>query len=127
MKKSKIKLTRILTFLAVFAVIYILYQLIAVRLEQLWFMIFCFALLVSLIIFYAIYNKGYPRGDIDRASLPSSWSEKDKDIFISECKRRERITTPTLMLIIAISLVFLFDIAELYFGDKLKELKFWER
>lgn len=127
MKKSKIKPSHIIGFLVSFIILYVLYQLIAVRLEQLWFMILYFALLVSLIIFYVLYGKGYPKGDIDRSSLPSQWSENDKDIFIGECYRRRRLTIPALILIISLSLVFLFDIAELYFGDSIKALKFWER
>ena len=117
MKKS----TLFYSFLT-FAIVYTLYILIAVRLQQLWFMILYFVALCILILVYIWINRGFPQKEINHSSLPAEWSESDKNLFISECDRRRKITKPILIFIICIALVLIFDIIFLYFGDYIKKI-----
>ena len=111
----------IISYLCSFAILYILYQLIAVHFEQLWFMILYAVIFVLAIGVFFIYGNGFPQKEISRDSLPPEWSEQECEDFLSECKKRRRITHPLLIIALAIGTVFVFDIVFLYFGDTIKK------
>ena len=111
MKKSTV-----LSTLIIFAVLYVLYELIAVRLQQLWFMILYVSLLCVLIFAYFIVTANFPRGEVDPNTLPASWSQSDRELFLSECAKRRRIARPIIMLTVAIACVLLLDMVFLFLG-----------
>ena len=111
----------IISYLCSFAILYILYQLIAVHFEQLWFMILYAGIFVIAIAVFFIYGNGFPHKEISRESLQTEWNERECEDFIAECEKRRRITHPLLIIALAIGTVFIFDIVFLYFGDTIKK------
>ncbi len=111
----------VILYLCSFAVLYLLYQLVAVHFEQLWFMILYAVIFILAIAGYFIYGNGFPQKEVRRESLPQSWTEKQCDDFLSECAKRRRVTRPLLILALALGTVFVFDIVFLYFGDSLEK------
>ena len=56
---------------------------------------------------------------VSRNALPASWSEEQKDAFFEENAARARRSKPLLYLLIALCLVFFYDMVMLFLWDSL--------
>ena len=113
------KLPAILTVFLMTALLLIAYEIAIRLLWQPMFWIYFFAL-VALLLSYVVYNRGFSRTRVSRNSLPRTWSEAEKDEFYEDAARRKKKSRPVLFVIISLSLVFVYDIVALYFGDFLE-------
>ena len=109
----------VLTVILLTAVLLIAYEIAIRLLWQPMFWIY-FVALSALLVAFVVYNRGFTRTRVSRNSLPRTWSEAEKDEFYADAARRKKRSRPMLAFIIALGLVFLYDIVALWFGDFLE-------
>lgn len=68
---------------------------------------------------YFLYNRGFLHTRVSRNALPTTWSEGEKDAFFEEGKARTKRSKPLLYLLLALALVFLYDMIYLFLWDSL--------
>ena len=92
--------------------------------EQRWpfvFWLYFGALAVTGIVYF-LYNRGFTHTRVSRNDLPAAWSEGEKDAFFEENEQRFAKSKPLLYLLIALCLVFLYDMINLFLWDSLCEI-----
>ena len=73
---------------------------------------------VALVVYF-LYNRAFYHTRVSRNELSASLSNAEKDAFFEEGERRARRSRPLLYLIIALGLVFLYDMILLFLWDSL--------
>ena len=77
------------------------------------------ALTVGFLAAYIIYNRGFPRRDINRDMLSDDLSNAEKDAIIDEVKRKFEKSKWMLTVIFPLVLTFCFDLFVLYILEPL--------
>lgn len=81
-----------------------------------------FALTLGFTAVYFIYNRGFVREKVTPGMLPEDWSAEKKCEFFDDRDRRKNRSKWMLLIIIPLILTLVFDVVNLFYLDKLKEL-----
>lgn len=91
--------------------------------EQRWPFVFWlyFVATAGVGVVYFLYNRAFAGARVSRKELPATWSDAQKDAFFEEVRARFVRSKPLLYLFIALCLVFLYDMIQLFLWDALCE------
>lgn len=78
-----------------------------------------FVAIAAVAVVYFLYNRAFTHTRVSRNELPATWTEAQKDAFFEENATRARRSKPLLYLLIALALVFLYDMVMLFLWDSL--------
>lgn len=81
-----------------------------------------FALTLGFTAAYFIYNRGFVREKVTPEMLPEDWSAEKKCEFFDDRDRRKKRSKWMLLIIIPLILTLVFDMVNLFYVDRLKEL-----
>ncbi len=112
---KKIKWQNVLLFILILTLVYSLYLYFAVTKEYIAAVVIYAVLLTGAIIAYGIINDGFKIKYCD--------PKTEEDVKSNKKLEKTRIL---LYLIFAFIITFVLDVLELYFGDFLSVLRFWE-
>jgi hypothetical protein len=92
--------------------------------EQRWPFVFWlyFVATAAVGVVFFLYNRGFTHTRVSRNELPATWSDAQKDAFFDEARARFVKSKPLFYLFIALVLVFLYDMIQLFLWDALCDM-----
>jgi ABC-type protease/lipase transport system fused ATPase/permease subunit len=122
MKLNKHKLRTLLVgagYTLLFTVPLLLFYMFAIT--QRWGFVFWlyFLALGAVGVAYFLYNRAFFHTRVSRNELSASFSDAQKDEFFEEGERRAKRSRPLLYLLIALALVFLYDMIYLFLWESI--------
>ena len=92
--------------------------------EQRWGFVFWVYFVLTAVsgVAFFLYNRAFAHTRVSRNDLPAAWSEEEKDAFFEEARARFIKSKPLLYLFLALFLVFLYDMVQLFLWDALCEM-----
>ncbi len=99
------------------AVIFGLYCYFVMKRGYLWIFWLYYAATAAVAIGYVVYNRGFSREHLTLSSLPTEWTQTQKETFLAERDERKKKSKWLLTLLFPLCLTILFDMIYLFFGD----------
>ncbi len=115
----------LLSLLLSVSVIFLIYRVVAVELQQGWMFWVYYGLTLAIGLLYIFYNFGLSRRNLTYEMLPKEWSKEEKDRFLRETAERKKKSRFLLVLLFGFLFTFFMDIIELFLPNMLKTLFPW--